>query len=240
MQTQIDEVAPDIFRLSTFLADLQMQFNQFLVRDDEPLLFHTGPRALFPLVVDAVAKIIDAVKLRWISFSHFEADECGSLNEWLELAPHAEPACGLVGAMVSVNDYSKRPAHILQADDVLTTGTHTFRYLPTPQVPHAWDAGLLFDSTHRTLFCSDLFHQLGNVEAVTEDDVVDRFRATLVEFSQGPFGDYIPYTKKTQGIIESLADLDPSVILPMHGSASRGNGAGALRDMGEMLRDTIG
>src|SRR5205823_3036710 len=150
-----------LFRLSTFLPEANMQFNQFLARDAEPLLFHTGQRALFPLVREAVARLIDPATLRWIGLSHFEADECGALNEWLALAPEAAPVCSFVGAMVSVNDFALRPARPLMDGEVLETGRLRFRFCSTPHVPHCWEAGLLFEETQQTLLCSDLFHQLG-------------------------------------------------------------------------------
>lgn len=143
--TSIHEVAPDVFRISTFIPDFDLQFNQFLVRDEAPLLFHTGMRSLFPVVRDAVSRLIDPSTLRFISFSHYEADESGALNEWLALAPRAEAACSQVGAMVSVNDFALRPARALGQDEVIDTGRHRLRFRATPQVPHAWDAGLLLD-----------------------------------------------------------------------------------------------
>ena len=240
MTTTTTEVAPEVFRISTLISDFNLQVNQFLVRDDEPLLFHTGMKGLFPVVKEAVSTLLDPSTLRWISFSHFEADECGSLNEWLALAPQAQAACGLVGALVSVNDFADRPAKILGHDEVLSTGAHRFRFRATPQVPHAWDAGLMFEETNGTLFCSDLFHQLGDVEAITEADIVDRFRATLVEYNSGPFANYLPYTPQTRSILDGLAALNPKTLLPMHGSAYVGDGAKTIRDMAEMLRETIG
>jgi len=240
MTTTTTEVAPDVFRISTFISDFNLQFNQFLIRDDEPLLFHTGMKALFPVVKEAVSSLLDPSTLRWISFSHFEADECGSLNEWLAIAPQAQAACGMVGALVSVNDFADRPAQVLEHDEVLNTGTYRFQFRATPQVPHAWDAGLMFEETNATLFCSDLFHQLGDVEAITDADIVDRFRATLLEYNSGPFANYLPYTPQTDPILDGLAALNPKTLLPMHGSAYAGDGARAIRDMAEMLRETIG
>ncbi len=148
---KIDEIAPDIFRLSTYLAEADLQFNQFLVRDEEPLLFHTGLRTLFPQVRKAVKKILEPSSLRWISFSHYEADECGSLNEWLALAPRAQPLCGFIAAKVSINDIADRRAQVPEAGHPLVTGRYRFRYLETPQVPHGWDAGLLFEETRPDL-----------------------------------------------------------------------------------------
>jgi len=177
--TRIDEIAPELFRISTYIPAFGMQFGQFLARDEEPLLYHTGARSLFPLVRDAVARLIDPRQLRWIAFSHFEADECGSLNEWLALAPRAEAVCSFVGKAVSVDDFAARPSRALRDGEVLPTGRFRFRQLATPQVPHAWDASLLFEETQAALLCSDLFHQLGDVEPVTTSDLVERFQAAL-------------------------------------------------------------
>src|SRR6476660_6463786 len=176
----ITEIAPDVFRLSLFIPEPNLQFNQFLVRDEEPLLFHTGMRAIFPMVREAVAQLIDPATLRHISFSHFEADECGSLNEWLQIAPNAQPVCSMVGAMVSINDFALRPAKGMLDGETFETGRHRFRFVQTPHVPHCWEAGLLFEETKGTLLCSDLFHQGGNVEPLTESDVIERARKTLI------------------------------------------------------------
>jgi hypothetical protein len=152
----ISEIAPDVYRFSLYVPEINLQFNQFLVKDDEPLLFHTGMRAIFPLVCEAVAKVIDPADLRWIGFSHFEADECGSLNEWLEIAPNAAPVCSQVGALVSVNDFASRPAKGLTDADVLETGKYRYRFIHTPHLPHCWEAGSLFEEVNQTLFCSDI------------------------------------------------------------------------------------
>ena len=153
----VEEIAPDFYRISTYIPDFNLQFNQFLVKDDEPLLFHTGMRMLFRQVRDEVAKVIEPEKIRWIGFSHFESDECGALNDWLAIAPEAAPVCSLVGAMVSVNDFSIRPAHPMNDGEILETGKYKFRFLQTPHVPHCWEAGMMFEETNKTLLCSDLF-----------------------------------------------------------------------------------
>ncbi len=238
--TTITEIAPDVFRIATFVPEAQMSFNQFLVRDEEPLLFHTGMKAMFPVVREAVATLIDPAALRWIGFSHFEADECGSLNEWLGIAPDAAAVCSLVGAMVSVNDFATRPARPMMHDEVLSTGKYRFRWRQTPQVPHCWEAGLLLEETHGTLFCSDLFHQLGDVVPVTESDVIDASRQTLVEYENGPFASYMPYTPNTSVILKGLADLKPRTLATMHGSAFVGDGERALRDLVGVMRDVLG
>jgi flavorubredoxin len=238
--TTVNEIAPDVYRISTFIPEIDLQFSQFLIEDDEPLLFHTGMRSLFPLVRDAVATVIDPSKIRWISFSHFEADECGSLNEWLHLAPNAEPLCSMVGALVSINDFAVRPAKGMNDGEVLSTGKNHFRYVRTPHVPHCWEAGQLFEETNGTLFCSDLFHQGGNVEPSTESDVIERARKTLVDYQAGPFANYMPYTKHTDGAMQGLADLKPRTIATMHGSAYVGDGERALRELANVMRDVLG
>lgn len=236
----IAEIAPDLYRISTYIPEIDLQFNQFLVKDDEPLLFHTGMKALFPVVRDEVASIIDPSRIRWIGFSHFEADECGSLNEWLQLAPAAQPVCSMVGALVSVNDFALRPARGMTDGEIIDTGSYRFRFLQTPHVPHCWEAGLMFEEVSGTLFSSDLFHQGGNVEPLTESDVLGRARQTLIEYQAGPLANYMPYTKNTDGILQRLADLEPRLIAAMHGSAYAGDGGRAIRDLAIMMKEVLG
>ncbi|HWS99758.1 MAG TPA: hypothetical protein VN256_05735 [Pyrinomonadaceae bacterium] len=236
----ISEIAPDLYRISTYVPGIDLQFNQFLVKDDEPLLYHTGMKALFPSVLEAVKSLIDPSRLRWIGFSHFEADECGSLNEWLQLAPAAQPVCSMIGALVSVNDFAVRPALGMTDGEALNTGKHRFRFMQTPHVPHCWEAGLLFEETNGTLLSSDLFHQNGNLEPLTESDVIGRVRKTLVEYQAGPMANYMPYTKNTDGILQKLADLKPRTIAPMHGSAYVGDGERAVRDLAGVMREVLG
>jgi flavorubredoxin len=236
----IEEIAPDLYRISTYAPGIDLQFNQFLVKDDEPLLFHTGMKALFPTVLEAVSSLIDPSRIRWIGFSHFEADECGSLNEWLQLAPAAQAVCSMVGALVSVNDFALRPALGMTDGGELNTGKHRFRFMQTPHVPHCWEAGLLFEETNGTLLSSDLFHQNGDVEPLTEADVIGRVRKTLVEYQSGPMANYMPYTKHTDGILRKLADLKPRTIAPMHGSAYSGDGERAILDLAGVMREVLG
>ncbi len=236
----VTEIAPGLFRISTYIPEFGLQFNQFLVRDEEPLLFHTGMNALFPVVREAVASVIDPSQIRWIGFSHFEADECGSLNEWLRIAPAAQPVCSMVGAMVSVNDFAIRPARGMTDGEVIDTGKNRFRFLQTPHVPHCWEAGLMFEEANGTLLCSDLFHQNGDVEPLTESDVIGRARQTLVEYQAGPLANYMPYTNRTDATLQGLADLKPRTIATMHGSAFAGDGEQAVRDLAVVIREVLG
>lgn len=238
---QITEVAPDLFRMTTFLAPFDLQFSQFLVRDEQPLLFHTGPRALFADVHAAVASLIDVRTLRWIGFSHFEADECGSLPEWQQVAPQADAVCSLVGKLVSVDDcLALRPAKGMADGEVLHTGRYRFQFLATPHVPHCWESGLLFEETQRTLLCSDLFHQGGNGEPVTHSDVVGRCRDVLMEYQQGPLANYLPYGTLTDPTLRRLAALNPQTLATMHGSVFVGDGTQALHDLAQVLREVLG
>lgn len=237
---QITEVAPDLFRISTFVEPFNLQFSQFLVRDEEPLLFHTGPRMMFPAVKEAVASLIDPARLRWIAFSHFEADECGTLPEWQTLAQQSIAVCSLVGKLVSVDDcMALRPAKGLTDGELLETGRYRFRFVATPHVPHCWEAGLLFEETQRTLLCSDLFHQAGNVEPVTESDVIGRCRQVLEEYQQGPLANYMPYCTLTDTTLKRLAGLRPKTLATMHGSVHVGDGSQALLDLAAVFREIL-
>jgi flavorubredoxin len=238
---QIDEIAPDLFRISIYASQFDLQFNHFLVRDDEPLLFHTGMRRMFPEVRDAVSRVIDVPSLRWISWSHFEVDECGALNEWLAVAPQAQAACSEVGAMVNLQDFANRPPRALAPGDVLHTGRRRYRFVPTPHLPHGWDAGMLFEETDRVLLCSDLFHQIGQLEPVTSDDVLGRWDAAIVAMQAHPvLMDYVPFTPKTRQHLESLAALEPRLLAAMHGSSFSGDGGAALRAAGDVLERRLG
>lgn len=239
--TPIDEIAPNVFRIAVFVPDFNLQFNHFLVRDEEPLLYHTGMRRMFPVVREAVARLIDVSTLRWISWSHFEVDECGALNQWLEVAPHAIPACSVVGAMVNLSDFADRPPRGLAQGEVVETGAYRFRFHPTPHLPHGWDAGALFEDTQRILFCSDLFHQVGEREAVTtSDDVLERTRAAMEHYQAGPLMEYMPYTHHTGRLLHELADLSPRTLAIMHGSSYSGDGARLLRELDPIFASVYG
>ena len=237
--TTINEIAPDLFRLSIYVPDFDMQFNHFLVRDEEPLLFHAGLKAMFPALRDAVAKLIDPAKLRHIAWSHFESDECGGLNDWLQLAPEAQPVCTLVGKLVSVDDFSIRPARGMTPDEVLSTGKYRYRFYRSPHIPHGWDAGVLFEETRKTLFCSDLFHHFGNVEAVTTSDLIEPTRKAMQRLQEGPLAGYMPYTRQTEGVLRSLAGLKPETLAVMHGSSYIGQGDRLLIDLAGVIKESF-
>ncbi|WP_300654063.1 hypothetical protein [Pseudomonas sp.] len=239
--TLVSEIAPDLYRLSTYVPEANLQFNQFLLRDEQPLLLHTGMRGLFPSVKEAVARLIDPATLRWIAFSHFEADECGSLREWQTLAPQACALCSLVGKLVSVDDVvAARPAQALDDGELISTGKYRLRFLRTPHVPHCWDAGLFFEETQGTLLCSDLFHQNGDVEPSTSADVIGRARQTLLDYESSPFAAYMPYTAQTAPTLERLAQLKPKTLATMHGSTFTGNGEQAIRDLAAVMKEVLG
>jgi flavorubredoxin len=240
METNIDEIAPDVYRISTFVPDYQIEFNQFLVRDEQPFLMHTGFRKMFDVTREAVTKIIDPARLRWIGFSHFEPDECGALNEWLRVAPQAQAACSVVCNIVMLNDYADRPARPLNDSEVLDLGKHRLRFLATPHVPHSWDAGLFFEETERTLLCSDLFFHPRSDQALIEGDIVGRARESILAGMNSPLAKDMPYTPYTDTTLQRLAELAPNTLALMHGSSYRGDGRTALEDLAGVIRETHG
>jgi flavorubredoxin len=233
----IHEIAPDLFRLSVYVPQFDMQFNHFLVRDEEPLLFHAGFKGMFPVLREAVGKLIDPTKLRHVAWSHFESDEIGALNDWLQLAPQAQPVCTLVGKLVTVDDFSIRPAFGMTADDVLKTGKYQYRFYRSPHIPHGWDAGVLFEEATKTLFCSDLFHHFGDVEPVTTSDLIGRTRKAMQQLNQGPLSGYMPYTRETEGVLRSLAELKAQTLAVMHGSSYVGPSDKLLTDLAGVIKD---
>jgi flavorubredoxin len=231
--TNIQEVSDEIFRINTpvRLPDGNwFNFNQYLIVDDEPLLFHTGPRQLFPLVSGAIDRVTPLESLRYLAISHFEADECGALNEFLAAAPDAVPVSSQIGALVSISDYADRPPRALADDEELRLGRHRLLWLDTPHVPHGWDGGLMMETSTRTLLCGDLFTQGGRGEvALTDKDILgpsETFRQPL---------DYFAHAPKTQATLERLAKLEPETLACMHGSAWKGDGAGLLRELAAVL-----
>jgi flavorubredoxin len=237
---EITEIAPNIFRISIFFERGNLQFNHFLVKDDEPLLYHTGLRRMHAEIRDAVAKLIDVAELRHIGFSHFESDECGSLNDWLAAAPRADVVCSQLGARVNVNDFIGRESRALADGETFATGKYRFRSCHTPHLPHGWDAGVLFEETQKTLFCSDLFHQAGDVEPLTSGDVVGRSRQALKEFQAGILAEYTPWTTATALNLKKLAALQPQTLAIMHGSSFTGDCVRALDDLEVALREIVG
>jgi flavorubredoxin len=232
--TNLHEIAAGIFRINTPVqipGGPGFNFNQYLVVDDEPLLFHTGPRRMFPLVAEAIGKRMPLEKLRYVAFSHFEADECGALNDFLAAAPQAVPVCSQVAAMVSVNDVADRPARALADGEVLDLGKHRLRWLDTPHVPHGWECGFMMELETRTLLCGDLFTQGGpGTTPVTDADILEpseQFRLQM---------DYYAHTPATAATLERIAREEPRTLACMHGSAYRGDGAKLLRALSGSLK----
>jgi len=228
MMTKTDEIADGIFRFSTYIPELTPEgftFNQFLIKADEPLLFHTGSRALFPLVSEAVSRVVPIHTLRWITFGHVEADECGSMNQWLDAAPGSKIAHGVVGVDVSLNDMANRPPRALQDGEVIDLGGKRVRHIDTPHVPHGWEARVLFEETTRTLLCGDLFTHTGNGPAVTSSDIIEPARRAEAIFQASCI------TPTTGSTIRKLADLSPKTLAIMHGSSYNGDAVRALRDL---------
>jgi flavorubredoxin len=235
----VTEIAPDVYRISTYESQYKLQFNQFLVKDKEPLLFHTGMKIMFPAVRDAVSRILDPATIRWIGFSHFEMDECGSLNEWLQAAPHAQPLCTVVGALVNISDFAIRPPRWLLEEDALDTGKHRFRLYTTHHLPHSWDAGILFEETNRTLFCSDLFLHGGEVEPLVDTDVVGRARKAMIDFQSTQLLNATQYSSATERHMARLAALQPRTLAIMHGSSYSGDGEKAIRSLASVMKEVL-
>jgi len=231
--TNVEEVAEGIYRINTPVVipgGAGFSFNQYLIVDADPVLFHTGPRKMFPLVRDAVASVLPVDRLRYIALSHVEADECGSLNEWLAVAPRALPLCGSVAAMVSIEDLADRRPRALTDGETLSLGTHAVRWFDTPHLPHAWECGFLAEERTRTLLCGDLFTQGGSdLPPLTTSDILgpsETFRHEM---------DYYSHTKHGRAMLERLASTHPTTLACMHGSAWRGDGASLLRALADTL-----
>ncbi len=235
--TNVHEIATGIFRISVPVPPSAMPggftFNQFLLVDDEPLLFHTGPHKMFPLVRQAVAHVLgDVTKLKWVGFSHVEADECGALNEWLEAAPQATPVCSQVAAMVSVSDFAIRPARALGDGEELSLGQKRVRWFNAPHLPHNWECGYLNESTTRTLLCGDLFtHGGADGPPITESEVLGPSEA----FRQAMPAGSVAIERGSRAILEKLAATEPRTLALMHGSSYRGDGAKLLRGLADAL-----
>jgi flavorubredoxin len=231
METKISEIADGVYRISTHVPEIVppagLTFNQFLVLADEPMMFHTGLRKMFGLNLDALGRIISPERLRWIAFGHFEADECGAMNEWLAASPHATPAHGLTGCNISLNDFADRTPRVLCDGEAIDLGGKCVRFIDTPHTPHGWDAGVLYEETTGTLMCGDLFTQLGNDHALTHGDIVgpaiaaeDIFRYSSLNPAMG-------------STIRRLAALKPQTLALMHGPSFAGDGAAALHGLAD-------
>jgi flavorubredoxin len=230
--TAVDEIADGIYRISTPVSVVPggFTFNQFLIVDEQPMLFHTGPRRMFPLVREALDTVLPVARLRYLSFSHYEADECGSLNEFLAAAPNAEPLCGHIAALVSIGDVADRPPRAMDDNERLSLGRHAVRWFDTPHLPHAWECGFLMEETTGTLLCGDLFTQGGAMHpALTESDILEPSEAFRHRM------DYYSHTKHADRMIERLAAMRPTTMACMHGPAWRGDGAALLRALATRL-----
>ncbi len=228
MTSTVDEIAPDIYRVSTFVSEIGptgFTFNQFLIDDDEPLLFHTGHRSMFPFICGAIEKVLPVSSLRWITFGHVESDECGAMNEFLTVAPSAQVAHGALGCMVSIAEMADRPPRALANGEVIEIGAKRLRHIDTPHVPHGWEARVLYEETTRTLLCGDLFTRLGDGPPITDDDIV----GPAME-AEGLFR-YSSLTPDTAVVMRTLGDLAPATLGLMHGSSFRGEGKKALYDL---------
>jgi flavorubredoxin len=230
--TAVDEIAAGIYRIATPVSVVPggFSFNQYLILDEEPLLFHTGLRRIFPLVREAIAAVMPLEKLRHVSFSHVEADECGALNEFLAVAPQAAPLCGELAAMVSIGDVADREPRAMKDGETVALGTHRVRFLAAPHLPHAWECGYLYEESTRTLLCGDLFTQGGaEHRAITESDILEPSESFRAEM------DYYAHGKDAPAALERLAATEPATLAVMHGSAWRGDGGALLRALGQRL-----
>lgn len=227
METRVTEIADGIHQLATFVG-APVGFNQYLIAADEPLLFHTGLRQMFPLVSAGVSKVLPPETLRWVSFGHVEADECGSMNRWLATAPHATVAQGEIGCMVSIGDLADRPPRALANGEKLDIGGHTLQWFDTPHVPHAWEAGVLYDATTKTLFCGDLFTRFGEYEASTIDDIV----GPAVQAEDDAPGS-LSLHPSSGATVRRLGELDIETLALMHGPAFTGDCHTALLDLAD-------
>lgn len=228
--TQLHQIADGIYRISTLVPEVApggFSFNQFLIDADEPMLFHTGPRAMFPLVAEAVARVLPVESVRWISFGHVESDECGSMNMWLAAAPQAQVVHGRLACDVSLNDLCDRPPRALDEGEVLDLGGKRVRHVPTPHVPHGWEAHVLFEETTRTLLCGDIFSQVGDGPPLVTDDLVEAAMATEAMFGASCMAPTTPAT------LRRLGDLQPTTLAIMHGSSFRGDGGRAMYDLAD-------
>jgi flavorubredoxin len=242
METSVDEIAEGIYRISTYVPEVAppagFTFNQFLIAAEDPLLFHTGMRQLFPAVSAAVSRVIPLERLRWVAFGHVEADECGAMNEFLTAAPHAEVAHNTLGCLVSLNDLADRPPRPMDDGETLDLGgkqvRRQVRNINTPHVPHNWEARVLFEEETRTLFCGDLFTHVGNGPAITDNDLIELALDAEQMFRQ------TSCLTATLATLRSLAALEPRTLAVMHGSSFHGDGAHALNALADGLEERFG
>ncbi len=230
MPTTVDEIAPSIYRLSTLVSEIGpagFTFNQFLVDDDEPLLFHTGHRSMFPSVRHTIEQVLPVSSLRWITFGHVESDECGAMNEFLTVAPNAQVAHGALGCMVSIGEMANRRPRPMADGEVMEIGSKRLRHIDTPHVPHGWEARVLFEEKTKTLLCGDLFTRLGDGPAITDDDIVGPAMEAEALFR------YSTLAPDTAAVMQRLGDLAPATLALMHGSSFSGDGKKALHDLAE-------
>tara|TARA_R110001583_G_C5596889_1_gene404218 strand:- start:387 stop:1109 length:723 start_codon:yes stop_codon:yes gene_type:complete len=239
MKTHVTEIAPNTFRISTFHPEFGIQFNQFLIRDEQPLLIHTGFKNMLGYTLSGIRRIIDPAQLRWIGFSHFEADECGALNGLLALAPNAQAICSQVAAMVNLSDFACRETRGLADNEVINIGRHQIRFLASPHVPHGWDAGLFFDETEKTLFCSDLFFHGGDPEPLMDGDISARAEAAIREGLLGPLAHDMPFTPYTISTLQRLANLEPYTLATMHGSSFQGDSKQAILALASVVANLL-
>ena len=229
MQTQVSEIAAGVYRFSTWVAQVAppagFTFNQFLIDGDEPMLFHCGQRQLFPLLAEAVSQVMPVERLKWISFGHVEADECGAMNQWLAAAPEAQVVHGALGCDVSINDFADRTPRPLEQDEVMDIGGRRMRWIATPHVPHGWEAGVFFDETTKTLFCGDLLTHVGDGPPLTDSDILGPALEAETMFRA------MTLAPGTAAILRGLAELKPATLAVMHGSSLRGDGAAALEGL---------
>ncbi len=228
METRVTEVADGVHQLTTVVPDSPVAFNQYLITGDEPTLFHTGMRFLFPLVSEAVSRVIPASSMRWVSFGHVEADESGSMNSWLAIAPQSTVVQSVIGCMVSLGDLADRPPRPLADGECLDTGGHVLQWFDTPHVPHAWEAGVLYDSTTKTLLCGDLFTRLGEYEPITTDDIV----GPAVD-AEDVLPGSLSLHPASAATVRRLAELDVDTLALMHGPAFTGDCRQALLDLAD-------
>jgi flavorubredoxin len=239
LQPNVTELAPDTYRISVFHPGFNIQFNQFLLVDDQPFLMHAGLKHIFPAVFEGVSSVMDPANLRWIGVSHFESDECGALNEWIRVAPDVKALSSFVGAHVMLDDFADGAVRPMTDNEMLDTGRHSLRFLSTPHLPHGWDAGLFFDDTERTLFCSDLFFHPGDPEPVVESGIVERAREAIIHNLAGPMAKDMPYTPYTDATLARLAALEATSLAIMHGSSFRGDAPQAIRQLAPIIKELL-